>query len=171
MLSPKEEDAPWPVDLDHCRLWPMESEDGPLLQELLDDLTDFSTAFGDRGAADAVSTFVALPEGVGYDAKLLVGVWRNGGLVGALDCIMGYPGGQDWTVGMLVVAERHRRHGVASEIVSWLETTAAGRGARRIRAVPRRRNDGGRAFGEQRGYVAVDPMAHPDVVVVERSLK
>ena len=31
----------WPVDLDAVRLWPMEGEDGPLLQELLDDLSDF----------------------------------------------------------------------------------------------------------------------------------
>jgi hypothetical protein len=27
----------WPVDLDTVRLWPMEGEDGPLLQELFDD--------------------------------------------------------------------------------------------------------------------------------------
>src|SRR5687768_10512367 len=27
----------WPVDLDQVRLWPMESEDGLLLQELFDD--------------------------------------------------------------------------------------------------------------------------------------
>ena len=34
------EEPIWPVDLRDVRLWPMESEDGPLLQELFDDLTD-----------------------------------------------------------------------------------------------------------------------------------
>jgi hypothetical protein len=55
----------WPVDLDAVRLWPMEGEDGPLLQELFDDLSDFRTAFGEPGAADAVGTFINLPEGSG----------------------------------------------------------------------------------------------------------
>ena len=52
----------WPVDLRDVRLWPMESEDGPLLQELFDDLTDFRSAFGEPGMADAVSTFLNVPE-------------------------------------------------------------------------------------------------------------
>jgi len=34
-------DPIWPVDLDAVRLWPMEGEDGPLLQELFNDLRDF----------------------------------------------------------------------------------------------------------------------------------
>src|SRR5687768_9801986 len=104
-------ESPWPVDLDQVRLWPMD-EDGPLLQELFDDLADFGIAFGEPGAADAVSTFLNLPEGYGYEAKLLVGIWRNGTLAGALDCIMGYPNRRDWTVGLLVVADRHRGSGI-----------------------------------------------------------
>jgi hypothetical protein len=69
----------WPVDLDAVRLWPMEGEDGPLLQELFDDLSDFRTAFGEPGAADAVGTFINLPEGVGYESKLLIGYGRAAG--------------------------------------------------------------------------------------------
>jgi hypothetical protein len=68
----------WPVDLDAVRLWPMEGEDGPLLQELFDDLSDFRTAFGEPGAADAVGTFINLPEGVEYESKLLIGIWKSG---------------------------------------------------------------------------------------------
>jgi hypothetical protein len=67
----------WPVDLDAVRLWPMEGEDGPLLQELFDDLRDFRTAFGEPGAADAVGTFINLPEGLGYESKLLIGIWKK----------------------------------------------------------------------------------------------
>lgn len=69
----------------------MEAEDGPLLHEFFNDLSDFRTAFGEPGHAAAVSTFLALPEGHDYNSKLLVGIWRNRGLAGARDCIMGYP--------------------------------------------------------------------------------
>jgi hypothetical protein len=119
----------WPVDLDAVRLWPMEGEDGPLLQELFDDLSDFRTAFGEPGAADAVGRFINLPEGVGYDSKLLIGIWKNGGLAGALDCIIGYPSSDDWTVGLLVIADRYRLWDVGSSVVRWLETEAVDRGS------------------------------------------
>lgn len=146
------DEAPWPVDLGECRLWPMEGEDGPLLQELFEDLSDFRAAFGEPGAADAVSTFLALPEGVDYDSKLLLGLWRNGGLVGALDCIMGYPTSQAWTVGLMAVAQRHRRQGVATAVLAWLEDTAAGRGASTVRIGLRGTNEAGYEFLVNRGY-------------------
>lgn len=162
------DDAPWPVDLDQCRLWPMESADGPLLQELLDDLSDFPLAFGERGAADAVSTFIALPEGLDYTSKLLLGVWRDGGLVGALDAIMGYPTGSAWTVGLLAVAERHRRQGVGTAVLSWLESSAAERGARRVRVGVRPANAAGRAFLSARGYRVDDiEAAGPQMVMTQ----
>ncbi|MBA8794775.1 GNAT superfamily N-acetyltransferase [Friedmanniella endophytica] len=145
-------DPVWPVDLGDLRLWPMESEDGPLLQELLDDLADFRTPFGEPGRADAVSTFVALPQGVDYDAKLLVGVWRNGLLIGALDCIVGYPDPATWSVGLLVVADRHRGNGVGSAVLGWLERTARDRGVRTLRAAIRRQNVDGQLFVEHHGW-------------------
>lgn len=164
------DDAPWPVDLDQCRLWPMEGEDGPLLQELLDDLSDFEAAFGERGAADAVSTFIALPEGLDYASKLLLGVWRNGVLIGALDCIMGYPTSSGWTVAMLAVAERHRRRGVGTAVLSWLQEAATERGARRLRVGVRDSNHAGREFLTHRGYV-LDPItAAAHQIVLTRAL-
>jgi len=130
----------------------MESEDGPLLQELFDDLADFRTAFGEPGRADAVSTFLAVPEGRDHTAKLLLGIWRNQGLAGALDCIMGYPTSAEWTVGLLVVAERHRTSGIATSVLTWLAHTAAERGAVRLRAVLREGNTPGLDFVASRGF-------------------
>jgi ribosomal protein S18 acetylase RimI-like enzyme len=161
----------WPVDLESVRLWPMESPDGPLLQELFDDLADYPTAFGEPGAAAAVGTFLALPEGHDYDSKLLLGIWRNGGLAGALDCIMGYPTRTDWTIGMLLVADRHRRSGVASSVLDWLEQTAASRGAARMRAVVRQSNEDGLAFARAHGYsIESQPTSDPEVLVLAKSL-
>jgi hypothetical protein len=57
----------WPVDLDQVRLWPMDSEDGLLLQELFDDLADFRTAFGELFAAHRGYAITdAPPSGSGY---------------------------------------------------------------------------------------------------------
>ena len=161
----------WPVDLEDVRLWPMEGEDGPLLQELFDDLADFRSPFGEPGSADALGTFLALPEGHGYDSKLLLGVWRNGGLAGALDCIIGYPTSTAWTIGLLVIAERHRHSGIASAVLEWMESLAADRGATTIRAVLRKTNKGGIAFAAARGYQPERGTSEdPRLVVVARSL-
>lgn len=162
---------PWPVDMGECRLWPMESEDGPLLQELFDDLGDFRVAFGEPGAADAVSTFIALPEGVDYDAKLLLGLWRNGGLAGALDCVMGYPTSQAWTVGMLAVAERHRRQGMATAVLAWLEDTAAVRVTSRVRIGLRDTNTAGLAFVVSRDYVGEEPSTATGHLVMTKTVR
>ncbi|CAA9385094.1 MAG: hypothetical protein AVDCRST_MAG75-1231 [uncultured Propionibacteriaceae bacterium] len=132
-MSEQADDAPWPVDLEGFRLWQLEGEDGPLLQELFDGLPDFSTTFGERGAADAVSTYISLPEGADYNDKLLPGLWHNGTLIGALDCITGYPTRSEWTVDMLVVAGRHRSRGYGSAALSWLERTAVGPDAGQLR--------------------------------------
>ena len=160
----------WPVDLDQVRLWPMESEDGPLLQELFDDLSDFRAAFGEPGAADAVSTFIGLPKGYDYDSKLLVGIWRNRGLVGALDCIVGYPTSREWTVGLLAVADRHRRSGIGSSVLGWLERAAADRGATGLRGPVRRENTVGLAFARHCGYALEELPAMPDHLLAWKPL-
>jgi GNAT superfamily N-acetyltransferase len=160
----------WPVDLETVRLWPMESGDGPLLQELFDDLRHFRETFGEPGKADAVSTFINLPEGWDYESKLLVGIWRNGGLVGALDCIMGYPARTVWTLGLLVIAQRHRRSGIASSVITWLEATAASCGAVTTRVVLRRTNHAGSAFLSHRGYELEDKIGDPDWVTAVKRL-
>ena len=105
----------------------MEGEEGPLRQELFEDLADFSTPFGEPASADTVSTFLALPEGRNYDAQLPLGLWRDSGSAGALEC--SYPSRTEWTTGRLVVAGHHPRRGMGSAVLDWLEATAAEHGA------------------------------------------
>src|SRR5215218_10004050 len=52
----------WPVDLDQLCLWPMEGDDGPLLQELLDDLSRLSFSLRRTGAVTRGHVH-QLPEG------------------------------------------------------------------------------------------------------------
>ena len=137
----------------------MEADATPLLPALFDDHTHFRVADGELGAADAVSTFNALSEAFGYESKLLLGLWRNGGLAGAVDCIMGYHTPACWTVGMLVVADRHRGTGIGSSVLSWLERTAVQRGSGILRGAGRRDNAHGLAFAKHRGYT-IEPVEH-----------
>jgi GNAT superfamily N-acetyltransferase len=159
----------WPVDLAAVRLWPMEGEDGPLLQELFDDLSDFRIAFGEPGSADAVGTFLNLPEGVGYESKLLIGIWKNGGLAGALDCITGYPSSNEWTVGLLVIADRYRLLGIGSSVLGWLEAEAVARGSSTIRGLVRRTNVAGIGFAQRCGYALKDIPDQPDHQLASKS--
>jgi GNAT superfamily N-acetyltransferase len=118
-----------------------------------------------------VSTFLNLPEGYGYEAKLLVGIWRNGALAGALDCIMGYPNRRDWTVGLLVVADRHRGSGIATSVLRWVENAAHERGAGSVRGVIRRTNSPGILFAVHRGYAITDaPPTEPANVTATKVL-
>jgi hypothetical protein len=71
-----------------------------------------AASWAEPGNADAVGTLLALPEGRNYDAKRLPGIWPLEGRAGALDCMMGYPTDPDWTIGLVVVANRHRRSGI-----------------------------------------------------------
>jgi GNAT superfamily N-acetyltransferase len=158
------------VDLEQVRLWPMEAEDGPLLQEFFDDLIDFRIAFGEPGHADAVSTFLGLPEGRDYNSKLLLGIWRNQGLSGALDCITDYPTKSTWTIGLLAVANRHRRTGIATSVLTWLARTAAERGATHLRAVVSQTNKDGLQFAASRAFTLVHPPDAPGFSILTKPI-
>jgi len=154
----------WPVDLDQVRLWPMEGEDGPRLQVLFDGLSDFGPPSASPARQTQSVRSSVCPKASNTSRSCSSG-WRNGQMVGALDCIVGYPAGHAWTVGMLVVAERHRGIGIGSSVVDWLEKTAANRGATTLRAVLRRENELGLAFATRRGYAVEDSATHQDIVI------
>lgn len=159
----------WPARVAGTVLAPLDGTDGPLLQRLFDDLSDFETLFWERGQADAVSTFIALPEGRDYDDKLLVGVWRDPELIGAIDCIADHPEPGMWSIGMFVLREADRGAGLGTALLDWLVETAAGCGAERLLALQRRANRAGVAFLERRGFRPQPaPEIGPDHVLLSR---
>jgi GNAT superfamily N-acetyltransferase len=66
-------------------------------------------------------------------------------------CI-GYPTDRDWTVGLLVVAERHRGSGIAAAVLGWLEESAVERGATCVRGALNSTNRRGISFAKHQGY-------------------
>jgi GNAT superfamily N-acetyltransferase len=81
------------------------------------------------GAADAESTFAALPEGKTYDDKFVFGIYRGTETVGCADLIRGYPRPATATLGLLLLSERHQRHGTGRRAHGLLEQFVLGWGS------------------------------------------
>ncbi len=133
-------------------------EDGPDLQALFErDPRYFQLVFGHPpGTAEAQSTYTALPEGKGYEDKLLLGVFGSDqGLIGIADLIRDYPTPGTWTVGLLFLDPSVRGDGLGQELYSALERWAAAQGAQELRLGVVEQNEGARRFFERVGFDVV----------------
>lgn len=147
----------------------LESEDGPLVQALFDSLHNVDQLFGESGPADAVSTYVALPKGKTYEDKLLLGLGKSARLVGVVDCVAAYPDPRTWTIGLLVIDERHRGHGIGTALIRLIERLATARAANTVRCPVRSTNSEGAAFLTRVGYSPTQRGA-TEPVVFERHI-
>ncbi|MQA97607.1 MAG: hypothetical protein GEV11_24375 [Streptosporangiales bacterium] len=156
---------------DSLAVRPLVPQDGPLLERLFERLTDERELGGARGPADAVSAYIALPEGKGYEDKVLLGVWRGDVLIGAIDCIRDHPRTGTWTFGMFALDPRYRLGGRGLAVLRGFERAAAARGAVEMRAGIRPENVGGTRFAEMAGYRGEGrSRADPDLVVYRHEL-
>ncbi len=135
---------------------PLKSEDGPLLQALYDRTPRLEDLFETVGAADAQSTYMALPEGLSFDDKYLVGAWVDGELAGAADVITSYPTPENATCGLLLVDIGQRGKGVGSALLAHVEEVVRQRGARTLTMLVRGRNLPGGEFLSRRRYAPLD---------------
>lgn len=136
---------------------PLESEDGPLLQAIYDRTPRLEDLFETVGAADAQSTYMALPEGLSFDDnKYLVGAWVDGELAGAADVITSYPTSENATCGLLLIDVGQRGKGVGTVLLSHVEEVVRQRGARTLTMLVQRRNFLGGEFLSRRRYARLD---------------
>jgi RimJ/RimL family protein N-acetyltransferase len=77
------------------------------------------------GAADAQSTFTALPVGKTYEDKFVFGIFAGNEMVGCIDLIRGYPTANAATLGLLLVAEQHQGMGIGRHAYALLERFAS----------------------------------------------
>jgi len=80
---------------------------------------------GPPGAAEAVSTFTALPDGKTYDDKLVLGLYEGDEMIGCADVIRGYPVASKAVIGLLLLAETHQRRGLGSRFAADVEREIA----------------------------------------------
>jgi GNAT superfamily N-acetyltransferase len=118
------------------RLAVLTSDDGPEVQTLAEACPDyFLETFGlAPGPAEAQSLFTALPDGRSYDDKRVLGIRDPAGkLLAVADVVRGWPDGQTWMIGLLLVVPAARRKGIGGRFVEDLARQARQAGARRLR--------------------------------------
>ena len=105
------------------------------------------------GAADAQSTYSALPEGKSYEDKFVFGILAAREMVGCADVIRGYPDAQSVLIGLLLIGEPLQRRGIGSAAFRRIEATAKHWGeCRRIRVGVVRTNAAVLPFWHRLGF-------------------
>ena len=86
----------------------------------------FETVIGSPpGAAEAQSTFTALPPGKSYADKFVWGLYSAEAMIGCADVIRGYPVREKAVVGLLLLAEPWQRRGLGRAFAALLEQVIA----------------------------------------------
>lgn len=104
----------------------LDSEDGQLVQEFLEDCDDYSQiTYGlPTGAADAQSLYLTGLEEVPPEQKVLQGLWRDNRLDAVSDALIDHPTRDTLSVGLLLVRPSYRSLGLGTYLLSKLEQLA-----------------------------------------------
>jgi ribosomal protein S18 acetylase RimI-like enzyme len=78
------------------------------------------------GAAEAQSTFTALPPDKTYDDKFVWGLYSGASMIGCADVIRGYPTREKAVIGLLLLAESWQRRGLGRAFATLIEQAIAG---------------------------------------------
>lgn len=146
-----------PVD-ERYTLVALTPEDGPEVQALMERCADHAELVMGvpPGPAEAQSLYMGLPEGKGYEDKLLLGVFTaERQLVGVLDALRDYPEPGEWWIGLLLLEPEQRGHGLGERIYNTFERWVATQGARAIQLGVVERNTAGERFWRRLGFVEV----------------
>ena len=143
-----------PID-EHYTLVALTPDDGPEVQALLERGADHAELVMGLppGPAEAQSLYIDLPEGKGYDDKLLLGVYTDiHELVGVFDAIRDYPEPGEWWAGLLLLEPAQRNHGLGERIYRAFERWAGTQGARGIQLAVVEQNVAGERFWRRLGF-------------------
>lgn len=130
-------------------------EDGPNAQTLLERAADYSELVMGLppGPAEAQSLYTDLPEGKGYEDKLLLGVYTaDHQLVGVLDAVRDYPEPGEWWIGLFLLQPDVRGQELGDRMYRVFETWAGAQGAHGIRLAVLEQNVNGERFWRRRGF-------------------
>ncbi|MFC3077230.1 GNAT family N-acetyltransferase [Phenylobacterium terrae] len=101
---------------------------------------------------DAAQLIQDRPEGLSAARKLLIGLRRDGGLVGVLEVLQGYPDPKTWYLGLLLLDPKLRGGGLGAAVYAAMRRWAAAHGARRIQLVVQEQNPSALAFWRAMGF-------------------
>jgi ribosomal protein S18 acetylase RimI-like enzyme len=128
------------------------------LQALLVLCADFVKATTGHGPREdeAMRLFTEGPPGKDLADKHVLGVLRDGALVGVVELMARYPGPTDWYMGLMLFSPEARGAGIGAEALEHVVKFVAGAGGRALHLVVRENNPRAVAFWESHGFAMVE---------------
>lgn len=151
------------------------------VQRVLDRASDFARVV--QGAPfdprEAARTFEDVPPGVDPSAKTVLGVYCGHELVGVIDLVDSFPVPTTAMLGLLLIADTHRRSGIGTRAVRAVEDLVASWGTcDRVRIAVVRANAPAMAFWDALGYLPTGELrpyqkgtVRSEVVVMEKRVR
>jgi ribosomal protein S18 acetylase RimI-like enzyme len=105
------------------------------------------------GPNEAQELLTALPPGKAHDDKFVIGLFdAPGHMIGVLDAIRDYPRPGEWYLGLLLLAQSLRRHGLGERVYRRLEEWVAASGGTAIHLIVTEQSPGALRFWQRMGF-------------------
>lgn len=110
---------------------------------------------------DAAQLIHDRPDTLPPERKLVIGLRRNGRVVGVLELLQGYPDPRIWNLGLLLLEPSVRGAGLGSAVYAATRRWAAAHEARRIQLVVQEQNPPALAFWRKMGFREIGRAMQP----------
>lgn len=147
----------------------LEREDLPRIRALFAACTAFFELIRSDAVHDAEHIFDEVPAGKTAEDKLVFGITHGSSdrLDGLIELLRGYPGPDDWCVGLLLVSPAHRNHGIGGAAVDAMARYVCERGGRALHLIVQDQNDGALRFWRRHGFSILGKAPHGANVVYQ----
>ncbi|AFY29470.1 GNAT family N-acetyltransferase [Cyanobium gracile] len=133
---------------------PLSLADHQRLENLCLACSDFFACIeGQPGGRETAAELLGpLAPDVSSGEKSLVGVEIDGELVGVVELLAGFPGPQEWYIGLLLLRPDRRGAGAGTAIWQHLRQRMTQEGATSVRLIVQHQNPRARRFWERQGF-------------------
>jgi ribosomal protein S18 acetylase RimI-like enzyme len=130
------------------------ARDQPRLAELCRRCTDFfELVEGQPGGPETAAELLGpLPARVASGRRRVFGIERGGDLIGVAELLEGYPGPNEWYVGLLALVPELRRRAIGTDLWAGLRDWMRGRKAAAVRLVVQNQNPSAKIFWARQGF-------------------
>jgi ribosomal protein S18 acetylase RimI-like enzyme len=128
------------------------------LQALLLRCADFVEAMRGHPPRDdeAKRLFGGLPAGRTLADQQVLGVNRDGGLIGVVELLAGHPSPTDWYIGLMLLSPEVRGAGLGTALVREVAARVLATGGRALHLIAHEHNPRAIAFWQRQGFALVD---------------
>ena len=105
---------------------------------------------------EAARLLAILPPGMTLADKQVLGLYRDGEMVGVVELLRGHPGPTDWYIGLLLLAPDARGAGLGTWVVDEIARRVVAEGGRALHLIVRENNPRALAFYLRHGFEVID---------------